>query len=351
MSNESLSLPVIVPVSLNSLEPGTSPGDIIYWNGTRWISAPQDPNITSPIEIAQADNGFNPSTPEPAISGGYLYKKFGLPGLFWYPNGGPEVDLTSAGVSGGSTFPDGTFAIFNTTDNSKIMNFACSSVSPSTTRTFVVPNSNGILPAHDPLNYNLMIGQENYPNIGESNVFIGRNAGILTTSGSYNTAIGSSALNTNTTGLNNTSLGYQSLNAATTANQNTGIGSNALKSCITGYGNTSVGYQSLRNTTTGFGNIAVGTNALLSNITGSGSVAIGYNALTNSTTTIANTAVGYAAMQSNISGAGNTVFGDFALSNNLTGSSNVAFGHNALIVSTVTGNTALGFQTLESNTT
>jgi len=34
MPNEALSLPINALISLGSLEPGLSQGDVIYWNGT-----------------------------------------------------------------------------------------------------------------------------------------------------------------------------------------------------------------------------------------------------------------------------------------------------------------------------
>ncbi len=128
-------------------------------------------------------------------------------------------------------------------------------------------------------------------NFGESNTFLGSNAGNLTMSGSQNTASGSSALQNNTTGSYNTASGASALlnttgdeNTATggfalfantTGVYNTASGVAALYSNTIGESNTATGFQTLQNNTTGFQNTAIGRSALFGNATGNFNTALG----------------------------------------------------------------------------
>ena len=146
-------------------------------------------------------------------------------------------------------------------------------------------------------------------NYGNSNTFLGLNAGNFTMMGAQNTAIGLGALYNNTTGYGNTASGYQ-----------------ALYNDTTGYGNTASGYQALYSNTTASGNTASGSLALYSNTTASGNTASGSGALYN-TTAGGNTAIGLGALYNNTTGAYNTASGYEALHNNTTGQYNTAIGY------------------------
>src|SRR5262249_18473818 len=63
---------------------------------------------------------------------------------------------------------------------------------------------------------------------GRDNVFLGPNAGTLTTTGSHNVGVGDDALQSVTTGSDNTAVGAGALKAATAGNQNTATGADAL---------------------------------------------------------------------------------------------------------------------------
>jgi hypothetical protein len=99
------------------------------------------------------------------------------------------------------------------------------------------------------------------------------------------------------------------------------------------------------------GNTVFGNGALGSNVSGNEITAIGYQALLINTAN-QNTAVGYASMQSNTTGASNTAIGRQALLVNSTGSFNAAFGRDSLWSNTSgSSNMAIGVSALRLNTT
>src|SRR6266436_1551395 len=91
---------------------------------------------------------------------------------------------------------------------------------------------------------------------------------------------------------NNTFLGNDALLANTTGTFNTATGGYALAGNTIGYDNTASGFDALYNNTTGSDNTANGNAALLSNTTGDGNTANGDGALYNNTTGSDNTASG-----------------------------------------------------------
>jgi len=221
-------------------------------------------------------------------------------------------------------------------------------------------------------------------NFGNSNTFLGSNAGNLTmtgslntasgtnalanntsgtdntamgngalrsnTSGNFNTANGASALFNNTTGKNNTASGFFALFANSAGGNNTANGSNALAN-TTGSDNTANGFDALFSNTVGTANTATGSNTLLVNASGNNNTASGANALKNNTGSN-NTATGFQALTANTVGISNAASGNNALANNTTGSSNTASGNNALALnSTGDSNTANGDSALVQNTT
>jgi len=212
---------------------------------------------------------------------------------------------------------------------------------------------------------------------GGSNTAIGTSALFANTTGSDNTANGTYALFANTAGNSNTAIGSSALQKNTTGGSNTANGTTALYSNTTGEANTAFGTSALFTNTTGASNTATGVNALLVNTTGSENIAIGRNALFANTTGTSNTAVGFRAGTINTTGTLNTFIGNNATAslNNLTNATAIGNGAsvtadntiqlgnanvinlrvNAITVGRggggVTSNTALGFNTLNANTT
>jgi hypothetical protein len=206
-------------------------------------------------------------------------------------------------------------------------------------------------------------------NSGTNNTGIGSGALGLNTSGNTNTAVGRVASYNNTTGSDNASLGSSALTANTTGSSNTAVGSSALQFNTTASNNTAVGFQASYSNTTGTRNVSVGQGALYTNTTGTDSTALGWLALNLSTTASQNTAVGARAGNEVTTGAGNSFFGQAAgryvttssfltligqnSGNSVSGDHNTALGWSSLqaVGSSGTSNTAVGSQSLYSNTT
>jgi len=219
---------------------------------------------------------------------------------------------------------------------------------------------------------------------GNSNTFLGVDAGNLTMTGSWNTAVGAYAFESNESGNHNTVLGDRALRAnkggsrntalgrmALTANSegsdNTAVGTSAMQRNKVGIQNTAVGVLALFDSrgsdntavghnalagegNTGNRNTAVGQDALYANTTGSLNVAVGTDALKANKTGTWNTSVGHMALTANTSGEMNTALGASALEDNSSGSYNTAVGAGALKTSKGEGNTAVGRFALHSNT-
>ncbi len=172
-------------------------------------------------------------------------------------------------------------------------------------------------------------------NLNGTDVFLGKNAGNFTMTGTNNLGIGYQSLATNTSGAENIALGYQSLAVNTSGRDNIAVGRGSL------WRNTSGGY-----------NIAIGASSLESNTSGSVNVGIGQTALYVNATGVQNIAIGQSSLMANTSGGRNTALGTFALTSNTTGSYNTAVGNNALFNNTTSsGITAVGNEALNSNTT
>jgi len=108
-----------------------------------------------------------------------------------------------------------------------------------------------------------------------SNLFVGRNAG-----------------NFSVTGTNDVGVGAASLSSITSGTANTAIGESTLILTTTGFGNTAGGYQALFNNTSGGSNVAIGLFSLINNTTGSGNIALGSSAGNNLTTGNSNIDIG-----------------------------------------------------------
>ncbi len=95
-----------------------------------------------------------------------------------------------------------------------------------------------------------------------TNTLVGRNAGNLTMTGSYNSAQGELALFSNTTGLANSAQGFNALKKNTTGSYNSAQGASALFKNTTGSYNSAQGVYALYNLTDLYDkNTAVGYNA------------------------------------------------------------------------------------------
>jgi hypothetical protein len=177
------------------------------------------------------------------------------------------------------------------------------------------------------------------------NTFVGYQAGFFNTTGFANAANGRVALLSNTTGSYNTASGVQALLSNTAGNYNTASGFQALHYNVAGSNATAVGTRAMfnaNNTATPFTN---------------DNVAVGYEALRGSTSPSANTghsntAIGYQTLWSNTTGNYNTANGVVALLSNTTGTFNTASGFAALDDNTTgSQNTASGYAALTFNTT
>ncbi len=192
---------------------------------------------------------------------------------------------------------------------------------------------------------NVGIGQQTLQNnaSGSVNIAIGEGALANNSSGGFNIAIGSGALAKNVNGIQNTAIGVNAL-SDNTADANTAAGINALTDNTTGHDNTALGASALQANTVGILNTATGSGALGSNGGGNQNTAEGYNALYNNLGGTANTANGASTLFNNTTGGNNTANGFQALYVNRTGINNTADGVSALQdLPTGTNNTALGF--------
>jgi hypothetical protein len=191
---------------------------------------------------------------------------------------------------------------------------------------------------------NVAVGRSALENnvLGFSNTAVGRDA-LQSNTVNNNTAFGQSAGAKNTTGANLTALGRACLVENTTGSQNTGVGQGALNKNTTGTDNTAVGDSALSNNTTANNNIAIGADSMLANTTGTRNTAVGTLSLEKNTTGTDNLAVGMAAAFQNVTGNNITAIGRLALEN-VTGSDNTALGRSAgSSLTTGTNNTIIGF--------
>jgi hypothetical protein len=142
---------------------------------------------------------------------------------------------------------------------------------------------------------------------------------------------------------------------------NTAEGGDALLSLPPngGIANTAVGWSALGNTSgaslntamaagallanNGEQNTATGAAALLNNIAGAFNTAGGAFVLFSNNAGLHNVAVGWYSLAKNTEGTANTAVGGYALLDNTTGENNTAVGNSALVHSSGSGNTALGF--------
>ena len=147
-------------------------------------------------------------------------------------------------------------------------------------------------------------------NFGESNVFVGVQAG-----------------NFSNTALHTVTVGNRALAMVTSGSYNTAVGSFALYRDTTGNNNSAFGAHALVNNIDGFANIAIGGTALGENTGGSYNVGVGVDTLRGNTTATNNTAIGSLALQRLTTGGSNIAIGYTAGVDLLNGNSNIYIAH------------------------
>ena len=165
---------------------------------------------------------------------------------------------------------------------------------------------------------------------GATNTFYGLNAGdYIGANGYYNTFIGRSAGLHTTTGDSNTFLGYDAGVNNITGNYNTFLGYFAGFYNTTASENLLVGYFAGFNNITGYNNVFMGNAAGYSNTTGSNSTFLGIQSGYSNTTGVVNTFLGEGAGYQNTTGNYNTYVGPETGAQNIEGSHNVFLGYQA----------------------
>jgi trimeric autotransporter adhesin len=205
------------------------------------------------------------------------------------------------------------------------------------------------------------------PDKDTTSIAVGKSAlAAQNATSSGNVAVGDLALTTITNGTDSTAVGYEALYKAT-GSPNEAFGYGAGQYITAGADNIAIGYNAMTGTSanpltaTGAGNIAIGDNALAA-ITGgaTSNIAIGYNALATSTvhSTVPNLAIGPNAMEWATTATGDIAIGNNAMQgtsgNAMTGAGyNAAIGDSALALlqTTATYNTAIGYQAMTQDLT
>lgn len=155
---------------------------------------------------------------------------------------------------------------------------------------------------------------------GNSNTYVGENAGAASATGFGNTTLGKGAGQTLSTGAVNTFIGYLAGNVASSSNHNTFVGANAGQFNTSGQANVFIGRQAGLFNTTGSNNTFVGGfNPGANNTIGGNNVFVGDRAGQANTTGSNNTFLGLRAGFSNTTATDNTFVGLFAGLTNSTG--------------------------------
>lgn len=173
---------------------------------------------------------------------------------------------------------------------------------------------------------------------GSDNVFIGRNSGLSSTSGSGNTAIGWWALKNITGGNDNTVVGTSS-GLFSSGTNNTIVGRGVLGFSGTSNSNTAVGHQALFNALGCSFNTAIGTNALGNITTGTYNIGMGDQSGRLLTTGTNSVYLGNFTTASSGSVTNEIVIG----SNNAgIGSNTVVLGNSSIVTTVLRGNVGIG---------
>jgi hypothetical protein len=200
--------------------------------------------------------------------------------------------------------------------------------------------------------YNVFVGTSaGRITTGQSNSFVGFNAGYANTTGSFNSFLGISAGLSNTTGGANSFVGTYAGYSNTTGMSNSFLGTSAGRSNTTGNENSFVGYRAGYTNTTGYYNSFLGAWSGYANTAGSNNSFVGFSAGYANTTGTYNSFVGSFAGYSNTTGNANSFLGTQAGHSNTTGNENSFVGTNAGYTnSTGYYNSFLGAQSGYNNT-
>lgn len=212
----------------------------------------------------------------------------------------------------------------------------------------ITMNSTRVLSNYPAANRNLFLGKDsgNTTNTGSDCTAVGYNSSLGLTTGIRNTSVGNYALNTGSSCSDNVAIGYHALQVNNN-NDNVAIGAFAAES-LTGTTNTLVGSNCGRVCTSADGNVGVGYFALRQTTTGDNHIAVGQQALQNITGGQLNTCMGFGAgfsytstESSNICIVNNGVIGEsnkLRIGNNGSGANQV----NACYIAGITGVTIVG---------
>ncbi len=307
----------------------------------------------------------------------------------------------AAGFStGGANTGVGSFALTDIRSGASNTAVGYQALSSDTSGDFNVAVGRNALFTNEGSDYNTAVGYNSllqHKRVGFTyNTGFGSFALEQDSSGFQNTGVGTSTFRFNKTGILNTGVGinagyYQkesnntfiggysgfgeripgSNYAVDTGNANSGLGAFSLYRIANGSNNVALGYSAMYSDSSGNLNTAVGNGALYSNTGSHNNQAFGWNALYSYNNTLEgynnafgdlalenlasgtqNVAMGSWAMRSHTSGTRNTAIGNFAMgSTGTTGSSNTAIGDNALLINNADGNTAVGRNAGNLNTT
>ena len=250
------------------------------------------------------------------------------------PTGPPGPAFTSQ-------FADNAFEVYNSADPTKIFELNVSNVSSATTRTFTVPNGNGIFPMSYSSSTSIGIGNTFYineanctsfgyncllNNYGNNNVAIGYNA-LQNNSGSNIIAIGANSL-VNNSGSNNITIGTNSSMSNGSVSNNIIVGNN-ISNLFTGGYNTIIGHSAGYTLSSGTGNTIVGNSAATTLNVGASNTIIGTNTNYNLGSGDSNTVIGASACSGLTMGSSNTVIGNSAGTSLTSGTGNIIIGANA----------------------
>lgn len=200
-------------------------------------------------------------------------------------------------------------------------------------------------------NYNISIGNSAGANVsGQSNVFLGHQAGISNSTGSNNVFIGHQTGYYNTGGNYNTFLGYKAGLQNTTGGSNVFLGQSSGSANRDGNNNVFLGFEAGRSNLGGDDNIFIGRQSGLYTTEGSRNIFVGYQAGVSNLTGIENVVIGHQAGYYNTTGTDNVFMGFKSGLHNTTAKYNVFLGSGAGSANrTGEGNTYIGFEAGRSN--
>lgn len=326
-----------VKVPIGNLLANNHAGDILQYNGITWVSgsANSQPGIFFNIQTSDPPGTVTDSTI------GYLYHNETTHKLFWVTEDGMQ-DLTVS--AGGNAFADNAFRIYNSVDNTKRVSFDCQYIDTATTRSYKIPNTDGLFTSYSTTTSNMFTSII----VGGSNPPLNASSG-----GNYNTFYG---LHTNLvpstfTGANNTSFGYNSCGKMQTGNNNTGFGKNALAQCTNGWQNVAMGVNALGSAVLATNCIAIGVSTLATMVSETTAIiAIGSGALGNVASVDSySIAIGLSALALNESGL-NLAIGAEAGYYCTTGTHSVIIGHHAMRINDAGNqNVVIGYQSLTNS--